>query len=63
MSACSLLGGLFAAAALVAACAEGDIIVKPAPSPQASCLDRPNELPRPPTGGLPCDLIPPGWAP
>lgn len=26
----------------------------------SSCLDRPDELPRPPTEGLPCDLIPPG---
>ena len=25
-----------------------------------SCLDRPDELPRPPTGQLPCELIPPG---
>ncbi len=26
----------------------------------SSCLDTPDELPRPPTEGLPCDLIPPG---
>jgi hypothetical protein len=26
----------------------------------APCLDRPNDLPQPPGGGLPCDLIPPG---
>jgi hypothetical protein len=26
----------------------------------ASCLDTPDELPRPPTTELPCDLIPPG---
>jgi hypothetical protein len=25
-----------------------------------ACLDRPGELERPPTGRLPCDLIPPG---
>jgi hypothetical protein len=25
-----------------------------------ACLDRPGELARPPTGQLPCDLIPPG---
>lgn len=24
------------------------------------CLERPGELPRPPTGSLPCDLLPPG---
>lgn len=28
------------------------------------CLDQPTDLPRPPgTSGLPCDLIPPGFAP
>jgi hypothetical protein len=26
----------------------------------AACLDRPGELARPPSGRLPCDLIPPG---
>jgi hypothetical protein len=56
-----LLGALSVAAAWVVACAEGDINVKPAPPPEASCLERPNELPRPPEGGLPCDLMPPGW--
>jgi hypothetical protein len=25
-----------------------------------SCIDRPTDLPRPPTGRLPCELIPPG---
>ena len=29
----------------------------------APCLDRPTDLPRPPTGGLPSDLLPPGFAP
>ena len=27
------------------------------------CLERPTDLPRPPTGALPCDLLPPGFAP
>ena len=27
---------------------------------RAACLDRPNVLPRPPEGRLPCELIPPG---
>jgi hypothetical protein len=27
------------------------------------CLDQPSDLPRPPTGNLPCDLIPPGLTP
>ena len=26
----------------------------------AACLDRPTDLARPPTGQLPCELIPPG---
>lgn len=26
------------------------------------CLDRPDDLPRPPTNGLPCDLVPPSLA-
>lgn len=26
-----------------------------------ACLDRPGELDRPPTGKLPCDLLPPGF--
>ncbi len=29
----------------------------------APCLERPDELPRPPTGALPCDLVPPGFTP
>jgi hypothetical protein len=28
----------------------------------APCLDRPNDLPQPPGGGLPCELIPPSLA-
>jgi hypothetical protein len=27
----------------------------------ASCLDQPSDLPRPPSGRLPCELIPPGF--
>jgi hypothetical protein len=26
------------------------------------CLDRPTDLARPPTGPLPCDLLPPGFS-
>ena len=29
--------------------------------PLAPCLDRPTDLPRPPTGRLPCELLPPGF--
>jgi hypothetical protein len=25
------------------------------------CLERPNDLPRPPSGRLPCELLPPGF--
>ena len=28
----------------------------------APCLDRPDELPRPPAGRLPCELFPPGFS-
>jgi len=27
-----------------------------------ACLDRPTELPRPPSGTLPCELLPPGYS-
>jgi hypothetical protein len=30
------------------------------PAARGGCLDRPDVLQRPPSGGLPCDLIPPG---
>ncbi len=29
----------------------------------APCLERPTDLPRPPTGALPCELLPPGFTP
>jgi len=32
-----------------------------ASSVSAPCLDEPGELPRPPSGRLPCDLLPPGF--
>ena len=31
-------------------------------SPGSACVDQPGELPRPPSGRLPCELIPPGLA-
>jgi hypothetical protein len=49
-------------AALFAACdndddpGSDDTIV-----PLKPCLDRPGELQRPPSGGLPCDLLPPDF--
>jgi hypothetical protein len=27
----------------------------------ASCLEQPTDLPRPPSGQLPCELLPPGF--
>jgi hypothetical protein len=30
------------------------------PTTAANCLSRPGDLPRPPDGRLPCELIPPG---
>lgn len=32
-----------------------------APPALAPCLDRPGDLPRSPSGQLPCDLLPPGF--
>jgi hypothetical protein len=29
------------------------------PDPRAACLDRPSDLPQPPSGTLPCELYPP----
>jgi len=33
----------------------------PADDALAPCLDRPTDLPRPPVGRLPCELLPPGF--
>jgi len=35
----------------------------PVAPPLAPCLDRPTDLPMPPTGQLSCDLLPPGFVP
>jgi hypothetical protein len=29
--------------------------------PIGGCLDQPTDLPRPPSGQLPCELLPPGF--
>ena len=49
------------------ACGDNDKPLTPADAgtdaavqPLTSCLDQPTDVPRPPTGALPCDLIPPG---
>jgi hypothetical protein len=33
----------------------------PLPVSSGPCLDKPTDLPMPPTGALPCDLLPPGF--
>ena len=33
------------------------------PTAVGACLDRPDELPRAPSGALPCELLPPGFQP
>ncbi|HEY8925111.1 MAG TPA: hypothetical protein VIU64_12075 [Polyangia bacterium] len=32
------------------------------PGATSACLDRPTDLPRPPTGTLPCELLPPDFS-
>jgi hypothetical protein len=34
-----------------------------APGALGPCLERPTDLPRPPTGALSCELLPPGFMP
>jgi hypothetical protein len=36
---------------------------EPKHPPALACDEQPLELPRPPTGGLPCELMPPGFTP
>lgn len=52
---------------LVVACGDnlkpmttGDAGVDAVVQPLAPCLDRPTDLATPPTGALPCELLPPG---
>lgn len=54
----------------LAACGDNQEAPKDAPPADASdpgalapCLDRPTDLARPPTGQLPCELLPPGFTP
>jgi hypothetical protein len=39
--------------------AQPDVLV-PDGARLSSCVERPTDIPRPPTGRLPCELIPPG---
>jgi hypothetical protein len=57
-----------ACAWLVAACGDNQQAPKDAappddaePSELKPCLDKPTDLPRPATGALPCELLPPGF--
>jgi hypothetical protein len=65
-----LLAGLVLTV-LSTACGKDDPALPPTPDAgetpdggaAAACLDRPTDLPRPPTDGLPCELLPPGFVP
>ncbi len=65
MSRSKLLLPLAACAWLAAACGDNHEAPKDAAPADAlaPCLDRPTDLPRPPTGALPCELLPPGFQP
>ena len=54
-----------ACAWLAAACGDNQEAPKDAAPDEAlaPCVERPTDLPRPPTGALPCELLPPGFAP
>lgn len=49
------------AAVLIDAAAPIDAALDAPPSVTGPCLDRPTDLPRPPSGALPCELLPPGF--
>jgi hypothetical protein len=38
-----------------------DAAIPDAPAALKACLEQPNALPRPPSGQLPCELLPPGF--
>jgi hypothetical protein len=55
----SLLCGV--AVLVVSACSSERVNSSPGPgAPLHACVERPGELPRAPTGKLPCELLPPG---
>lgn len=56
---------LVAACLALSACSTdeaGPVATKPKQPPALACAEQPLELPRPPTGGLPCELMPPTFA-
>jgi hypothetical protein len=50
-------------AILSAACGKDELAPTPDGGATGACLDLPTDLPRPPTSGLPCELLPPGFVP
>lgn len=61
-----MMAGLVLAAASSAGCGKGESNVTPdaglgGAGAAGACLDSPLDLPRPPTGALPCELLPPGF--
>ena len=67
MSSTKLFLSWLACAWLAAACGDNQQAPKDAPPDDATpgalapCVERPTDLPRPPTGALPCELLPPGF--
>lgn len=43
------------------AATDADVVTPTEAGLPAPCLDRPTDLPRPPAGALPCELIPPSF--
>lgn len=50
-------------AVLSTACGKDEPLSTPDGGATGACLDLPTDLPRPPTAGLPCELLPPGFVP
>lgn len=54
--------GLWLLAALVvASCSDDSSPTPEQPQGLSSCLESPTQLARPPSGQLPCELLPPGF--
>lgn len=57
---------LIGCALIVSACSTDDgatPAAKPKQPPALACAEQPLELPRPPDGRLPCELMSPGFSP
>jgi hypothetical protein len=53
---------LWLLAPLVAASCKDDSPPAPPDDSLTACVDSPSALPRPPSGQLPCELLPPGFS-